>query len=1029
MRQQMASRTVMSKMNTLLYVVLCALCLARGAARTDSSIEVFANGAVQPAVIAEIREHRGQDVDAVSSLVSKAEIARRQNRRPSLNNAVHVASDSNSNHSIGFIGGANATKPFECATVVHITEHNAAQRCPDACPFLAAVDAASSAATRDCHFMCVAADGCGTSPGMDPNETIADDGTTVHQLPQCRSCSVLGCGTCDRNGEDKCKECKTGYLLSDDGKLCIDVYSSAWNCVALAFGLIFIFFLCWLARLWWCAKGNEEALQQGLQFRSRQKLRVPMPLPGQEPADESGERGLFPLSTNLWSDARFNQVAGPGVGLHVNFMWLTILWGCIVAVAWGIFAGSISIELFILGWRDVESKHQFCTIVQRGHRIQEQYMWNKALFLLGLYLVTFILFIAHAIQQQRHFVQMNVKTESMRDYAALLWGLPKFGGDEGAEEKVRAAVAEASGEQVVGISIMWDVGENAGVARSLAERVLYTQAYGEEAYGALPGSGQEAASAIPDSTGGGPFAKLDNMFKTVLGVDAEEAEEWLKDPVSEIQKVKCCGAAWAVFETEEARDRAVEKVNGSGGLVLPSDGESGGNALMEAAGCEPETVRWGAFQLRSNGDITVSLVKGIVCILIALFLWAFVFYIPFAYYSVQLASVTGAEEAGWDVAQVYFTITVVLGNQLMYYACDQVADGVGFRYEDQKMAAYVVLYTLACFVNVLLDLVINYGMVRAHLFHIDAHTASGLDLRNLTFQETFESFPMQGALGRNLFNYAFPACMLLPFLMEPVGLHMLPLQLQAWLVRGDPSIVKDRANRAMSMFAPMDLGRYADCLLNLFLGTAILFFPGGLTLPIFIALAVSHLYIYFYDKWKVLRAVPAFVYASNDVDECASMMLSGVTALILMCAVFKGNCAHGSPYCYEGMELAGLLAAAGLAHIAIHAIILKFVVPALYSVEHDVARSKYQDVASATPCSWFSASPMHCLRSYYIHKHNPPQLLCVGGNEHLLRKNPSIAAFFECKEAPCEDFTWAVAHAQSNESDGTNQTPLLAEES
>eukprot|EP00971_Amphidinium_carterae_P120530 2388411-Amphidinium_carterae.1 len=224
------------------------------------------------------------------------------------------------------------------------------------------------------------------------------------------------------------------------------------------------------------------------------------------------------------------------------------------------------------------------------------------------------------------------------------------------------------------------------------------------------------------------------MFKTVLGVDAEEAEEWLKDPVSEIQKVKCCGAAWAVFETEEARDRAVEKVNGSGGLVLPSDGESGGNALMEAAGCEPETVRWGAFQLRSNGDITVSLVKGIVCILIALFLWAFVFYIPFAYYSVQLASVTGAEEtnsntyhthththmvreetdqraeeAGWDVAQVYFTITVVLGNQLMYYACDQVADGVGFRYEDQKMAAYVVLYTLACFVNVLLDLVINYG--------------------------------------------------------------------------------------------------------------------------------------------------------------------------------------------------------------------------------------------------------------------------------------------------------------------------------
>jgi len=1023
----------MNKMQRVLYLVLCNLCLSRGTTRTDSSIEVLASGALQPSLVAEIHEHRGEAVQAASSQTGRAEqrdkVARRQHKRPSLHDAVHVASNSNSNHSIGYIGGVNASKPFECTTKVHITEHNAAQRCPETCPFLATVDAASSAPSRDCHFMCVQAHACGTMPGMDPNETIADDGTKVQQLPHCRSCTVLGCGECDRHGEDKCRTCKTGYVLSQDGQLCIDVYASAWNCVALVFALIFLFFICWLVRLWWRAKGNEEALQQGLQFRSRQKLRVPKAMSGQEaPADDSGsgERDLFPMSTNLCSDPKFNQVAGPGIGLHVNFMWLTIIWGCIVAVAWGIFAGTISSELFILGWRDVESKHQFCTIVQRGHRIQEHYMWNKAVFLGGLYLVTFLLFIAHAIRNQRHFVQMNVKTESMRDYAALLWGLPQFGGDQGAEEKVRAAVAEASGEQVVGISIMWDVGESAGVARSLAERVLYTQAFGEETYGALPGSGKDAVSKIPEETGGGPFGKLDNMLKGVLGVDAEESEEWLKDPEAEIQKVKCCGAAWAVFETEDARDRAVEKVNGSGGFVLPSEEEGEKHVLMEAAGCEPETVRWGAFQLRTNGEIAVSLVKGIVCILVALFLWAFVFYIPFAYYSVQLASITGAQEAGWDVAQVYFTITVVMGNQLMYYACDQVADSVGFRYEDQKMAAYVVMYTLACFVNVVLDLAINYGMVRAHLFHIDAHTASGLDLRNLTFQETFESFPMQGALGRNLFNYTFPACMLLPFLLEPVGLHMLPLQLQAWLVRGDPSIVKDRAHRALGMFAPMDLGRYADCLLNLFLATAVLFFPGGLTLPIFLALAVSHLYIYFYDKWKVLRAVPSFVYASNDVDECASAMLSGVTALILMCAVFKGNCAKGSPFCYEGMELASLLAAAGIAHIVLHVLILKLVVPALFSVEHDVARSKYQDVASIIPCSWFSASPMHCLRSHYIHKHSPPQLLCVAGNEHLLRKNASIAAYFEGKEAACEEFTWVVAKAQTNAN--TGDTPLLAEE-
>jgi len=1012
--------------------------IAVATTRSDTAVEISATGVLRPShphfddySSEDAREEiQSRIVPSIERHDRHQQVARRQQRKFVLD-----AEPASNNASWDWGFGADQTPHQEiiCNMSVHISERNAGRRCSADCPFLASVETSSGVG---CHFMCVASQDCGQIPGLDPNETIADS-KKKDQLPHCRKCSIAGCDECDEGGEDKCQKCKVGFHLTSDGKLCKDVYANAWNCVALLFFLIFLFFITWVISLCWRAKGNEEALQRGLEFRSRQKLRVPLPIPGQEATEANDQteeapgpasRELFPLSTDIRRDARLAQVAGPGIGLHFSFMWMTCLWGFIVALIWIAAAAPISSELFILGWRTVESKHQFCTVVQTGHRIQERYMWEKATYLFVLYGVSFLLFIGHAVLQKRHFLRVNIETESMRDYAALLMGLPRMTGDAGVEEKVRCAVAEATGEQVVGVSVMWELGEQAGVVASLAERVLNTHAHGEAAFGSLPGSGGSVpAPPIPESTTSGLYGRADGSLKWLLGVDAEESADWSQDPVAEIQKVKGNGAAWAVFENEEARDRAVEKIMSAGGFAMPDADGSGCCVTAEAAGCEPETVRWGDFSLHTWQEIALSLFKGCICILIALFLWAFVFYIPFAYYSVQLASMTGAEDAGWNVATIYFMITVILGNQLMYLACDMVSENVGFRYQDSKMAAYVVLYTLACFINVVLDLAINYGVVLAHLNHIGAHTADGVDLSNLNFQKTFESFPMQEALGKNLFNYTFPACMLLPFLMEPFGLHLCPLQLQSWLVRSDPSLVKDRAERAMAMFTPMDLGRYADCLLNLFLAAAILFFPGGLTLPIFGGLVVSHIYIYCYDKFRVLRFVPGFVYASMEVDACATMMLSGVTALILVCALFKANCARGSPFCYDGMELLGLLAAGGIGHIILHILVLQFVVPLMCKVPHDVARSKYSDVAAVTPCTWFSANPMHCLRSYYIHKHSPPQLFFVRGNEHLLVKNPAIGAHFQDKPAAAEEYGWLVHAEAAAPADSNSASPLLDE--
>jgi hypothetical protein len=46
---------------------------------------------------------------------------------------------------------------------------------------------------------------------------------------------------------------------------------------------------------------------------------------------------------------------------------------------------------------------------------------------------------------------------------------------------------------------------------------------------------------------------------------------------------------------------------------------------------------------------------------------------------------------------------------------------------------------------------------------------------------------------------------------------------------------------ALKILVPMDSGRYADVLINITAAVLIFFLPGGYTLPLFIALALSHL--------------------------------------------------------------------------------------------------------------------------------------------------------------------------------------------
>ena len=112
--------------------------------------------------------------------------------------------------------------------------------------------------------------------------------------------------------------------------------------------------------------------------------------------------------------------------------------------------------------------------------------------------------------------------------------------------------------------------------------------------------------------------------------------------------------------------------------------------------------------------------------------------------------------------------------------------------------------------------------------------------------EMSETHATQRIMAENVYAYAFPSTFLLPYLIEPLATIILPWLFGEWIVGIHPEITGPDAEDFLA--APkMDLGRYADIMLNTFLGIFFLYFPGGRTHQLFLVMAVSHMWIYFVD--------------------------------------------------------------------------------------------------------------------------------------------------------------------------------------
>jgi hypothetical protein len=475
------------------------------------------------------------------------------------------------------------------------------------------------------------------------------------------------------------------------------------------------------------------------------------------------------------------------------------------------------------------------------------------------------------------------------------------------------------------------------------------------------------------------------------GTEAVGTSMFRHDEARMLRNLKTSGDAIIVFESEQSRDSAVEKVNEQHGVMLNT--ESGESCLMlSSVECEPDTVLWENCAWPTGfRHVFFRLVLGILFIIGAVTVWATCFYLPYAYYTLSFSYARG-EMPGF-FATTLFTMLVVAGNQIMYFLCSFVTYHIRFRCQDTFEFTYMVLYTFACFVNLIFDLVVTFHTTYVTMVVMDVRTFDGKTLDTLSMFELFMSYPMQRALGNQMFWYAFPSCFLIPYILEPIFTIYVPLHIAKLIVRSNKEFRGYAAEQALEYFCPMDLSRYADIMLNVCIAVSILLFPGGYVLQTFGILCFSHIYMYAYDHYRVLREIPGLNLGSEIVDQSVNMLTAMPCCILLACLIFKIHCLPGWEDVSK-VSVLGQIWGACMMHIIVHIMVLLFVVPC-FGREHKRSKSSYAEAASRLPCSWFNANPVHCLRTKYIFNHKPSVVLYVRGKEHLQTAIPSLGVHFQ----------------------------------
>merc|ERR1719327_283701 len=385
---------------------------------------------------------------------------------------------------------------------------------------------------------------------------------------------------------------------------------------------------------------------------------------------------------------------------------------------------------------------------------------------------------------------------------------------------------------------------------------------------------------------------------------------------------------------------------------------------------------------------------GYGAIALVIVLWAILFYGPVILYARAYWNVPGQRE-GSMVSAMLVGFLVTLGNNLVYAAAAYIAEKSRFCNFDSQEEFNTVLYTIAIFINSIIDLYIYVYAVSQGYLEDAMHGVGG---------SAMASNPnMQEIMYNTLFAYLVPGCLVGPFVAE-ILIYVFPLYLGRFMVRSTP---KNEMNRldAESMVVPpyFDMTRYGDLINNILL-VIICFFLTNVNLwKVFIWLLIGNVFIYLWDRYRVLRFTMKTEYSTDGMEHTAQYLT------ILPCAMLAGAFAfklYGGQAMVAKRERSEFLAfnavwmtviGAMVGHSILHYLFLKFVFPYImpHIVESEEKTTTYKTMCEKFSSSWFNANPVHCLRSRHILKQEPPFIFHVLGKEYLQVKNEKIHQYYE----------------------------------
>jgi len=825
--------------------------------------------------------------------------------------------------------------------------------CPEQCPFAAEVEG------RFCHFRCVQANECGLV-GTHPNKTIPD-----RHLWACRTCDVDACQECvaSRPGEsgvalDRCKVCMRGYTLTKDYQCSMGYQWVIKLAVALLLGVSF-FALGWYISIWVKPIVNQAGVDFGDYCRTKAMVQHIGPV--------DHRQDPYPLySTNLLK----TNVAGPGTMCLFRFQFAIICWAVVLLVVWLGFAAFVSPDLLTIGKADVQSPQMFCAVIAWGHQRQKDLLWTKVAWLIFAYVFSFIGALIYAVRQTVLFARIDAGEVSMSDFLAILEGLPRMKGHEKVEDIVKEKVIEATGAGVADVSVAWDFHFCAReVERTVAGEV-----------GLVEDAARAAAHASVAAHSGplGWYSRLNGLLtRWLLGIwhihldsgDPCTPREQSPDLKQLLLEMETCSTAFVVFSHEDDRDRAVQAVKDKGIEIC------GTRCTLKSSTVEPEEIMWQHFHVTA-AQRKFKLLRAFMLVLGACVLWTVMMYLPYAMYMVSFTYQQG--DAPGYVAE-YLFIGLVVGSQLGLFVTSSVGANMAcYRYEEEKQKKYIQFYNGALLLNLFMDIILQSYLSYKMMIGQRAHTAAGQLLKDLdTYQEILESYPMQKTLGKYLVKYCWPSTFLYPFLSQPVLVQWLAYNVGKLLVRSNTSLRGVMAAKAMEL-GEMCQGRYADVLFNTTLVALVPFVaPANMHVVLFYFL-VSHIYIYLYDHWKVLRCVVRFQFTSPEVHKLAMQLFALPVSCLAGALVFKANQLRRQPW-YENTPLSEstllpVIIGVMLLHLLVHYLMVEMICWFFWTpcVRKD-SNASYAKTESQFRATYFSTNPIHCMRSKYVLGHDPPQ--------------------------------------------------------